>query len=315
MGTPMKAVLCRNGHPFDIMTYSECPMCGELPQSKDSLQKKRHWWQKAGKKEDKESINNREAISSKHNSLESSSASKIYKNVIDDEDNTISLYDTDTDEEKTVGLYGNNGDIASLTACSGEDDTTLAFFQSSEKTANDVPSLLEGLNNLRGHELNKTLLDNEETNEDVTPSSLDSEIIDVQDDDKTMGIFEGSSNNVAITRGEPVVGWLVAIKGVHTGESFPLFTGRCSIGRSPQNRVIIDGDKTISRDKHAWIIYEPRNREFWLQAGMESGLTYHNDENLMDRVKLKGRDKIDMGKSSFLFVPLCDGTFSWEDYM
>lgn len=114
---------------------------------------------------------------------------------------------------------------------------------------------------------------------------------------------------------EPVVGWIVCVKGVHFGESFPIFTGNCAIGRDPSNKVAIEGDQSISAFKHAFIIYEPKKRKFYLKPGESSGLVYLNDEHVFETTALHAKDKIELGKSIFLFVPLCDETFSWEEYI
>ncbi|MCQ2495549.1 MAG: hypothetical protein MJ131_03040 [Lachnospiraceae bacterium] len=114
---------------------------------------------------------------------------------------------------------------------------------------------------------------------------------------------------------EPVVGWLVCVGGVSFGESFGLYAGRNSVGRSVNNRVIIAKDNTVSRDKHAWIIYEPKKRVFYVQPGEASGLTYLHKEILLDTKQLEPRDIIEIGSGRYMLIPLCGPDFSWEDYL
>lgn len=114
---------------------------------------------------------------------------------------------------------------------------------------------------------------------------------------------------------DPVVGWLVCVKGHNFGRSYPICAGKNSIGRSQDNRIVIAGENSVSRQKHAIIVFEPRHRDFYLQPGDSSGLTYLNDDYLMEMKKLSARDVVDLGESRFIFVPLCGEDFTWEDYL
>lgn len=135
----------------------------------------------------------------------------------------------------------------------------------------------------------------------------------------TMGFFSlgnavtSQSTNAPET--DPVVGWLVCVKGRHIGESFNILSARNSIGRNETNRIVLSKDSGVSREKHAWIVYEPKQKIFYLQPGESSGLTYLNDENIMVSKVLTARDRIELGESAFIFVPLCGDGFSWEDYI
>jgi hypothetical protein len=164
-----------------------------------------------------------------------------------------------------------------------------------------------------------------ETSED----SLLDEIKKVASDNdgKTVGFFssgrsssssesdssEGSAANVPSD--EPVVGWLVCIGGPNLGQSFNIYAGRNSLGRSNNNKIVVNKDRSISREKHAWIIYEPKNGEFFALPGDSSGLTYVNEQNIMQATKLEKWSYIDVGNTRLTLVPLCDGEFSWETYL
>ena len=114
---------------------------------------------------------------------------------------------------------------------------------------------------------------------------------------------------------EPIVGWLVCIKGIHLGDAFIIYSGKNSIGRSDDNRIVITGDNSISRSKHAFIVYEPKKRNFYLQPGDSSGLTYLNEEYITESKLLSSKDVIELGESKFIFIPLCGQDFSWEEYI
>lgn len=114
---------------------------------------------------------------------------------------------------------------------------------------------------------------------------------------------------------EPVVGWLVCVQGIHMGRSFQLYTGNCSIGRDSTNKITIGGDQTISASKHAFIIYEPKKRSFFVKPGESSGLVYVNGDSIFETTPLQAKDFIELGNSKFIFIPLCDEGFSWEEYI
>ncbi|MCM1082834.1 MAG: FHA domain-containing protein [Clostridium sp.] len=112
---------------------------------------------------------------------------------------------------------------------------------------------------------------------------------------------------------EPVVGWLVCISGEDAGTDFALKSGRNFIGRSTSMDVVLAGDKSVSREKHAILLYEPRKREFLAQPGDSRELFYVNDEVVLNTEKLNAYDKLLIGNTELLFVPFCGEKFAWED--
>lgn len=135
---------------------------------------------------------------------------------------------------------------------------------------------------------------------------------------KTVGYFakpQTQSQTETSASSEPVVGWLVCIKGVHFGNSFAFFSGRNSIGRGETNRINISKDMSVSREKHAWITYEPKKREFFIQPGESSGLSYLNGDTVMETQKMKKGDIVEFGDGKYMLIPLCDNDFTWEDYI
>ena len=124
-----------------------------------------------------------------------------------------------------------------------------------------------------------------------------------------------TANKNTSSASDPVVGWLVCVKGVHFGESFYIGTGKNAIGRNSDNKIVLWADNSVSRVKHALIVYEPKKRQFYIQPGDSSGLTYLNDEYITESKLMKKHDVIELGESKFVFIPLCDDVFSWEDYI
>lgn len=111
---------------------------------------------------------------------------------------------------------------------------------------------------------------------------------------------------------EVVVGWLAAIEGEHKGESFHLKEGMNYVGRAPAMDVCLIKDKGISRNRHITIIYDARNNEFVVHMGESKELVYVNGELLLEPKKLQRNDKISLGKTVLMFIPLCDENFMWE---
>lgn len=106
-------------------------------------------------------------------------------------------------------------------------------------------------------------------------------------------------------------GLLACIKGPFQGKTFFINSGKNSIGRSDNNAIVIK-DQRISREKHAFITYEPKKREFFISSGDSSGLVYLNDENVMDSTRIKEGDMLELGDCIFYFKPICDEKFSWD---
>lgn len=111
---------------------------------------------------------------------------------------------------------------------------------------------------------------------------------------------------------EPVVGWLVCVEGMHSGEDFKIKSGRNFIGRSGDMNISLSGDRTVSRDKHAILTYDPRSNTFVIQPGESAELTYLNNEAVLVPTKLKLNDRIALGETELIFVPFCSDDFSWE---
>lgn len=111
---------------------------------------------------------------------------------------------------------------------------------------------------------------------------------------------------------EPVTGWLVGIKGVYKGCSFPLRTGVNVIGRDVSAYVCLKKDTQVSREKHASVIYEPKKKVFYLGEG-ESSMTYCNEELLCGKTELKAYDLIEIGGGNYLFIPFCGERFDWDE--
>lgn len=125
-----------------------------------------------------------------------------------------------------------------------------------------------------------------------------------QNEGKTIGFF-----SVGLDK-EPPVGYLICIAGEDYGTGFPLKSGNNSIGRSSSMDVVIL-DAKVSRDKQAYVMYEPYRREFFLKPGESSGLCYLNEEVLLELKRLQAYDEILLGDTKLILIPVCGEKFSW----
>ena len=112
----------------------------------------------------------------------------------------------------------------------------------------------------------------------------------------------------------PVVAWLVVLEGAGRGQAIAMSYGLNKIGRNADQEISLDfGDREISREHHAVIEYDPRERTFHLSKG--ENLVYLNDERvgLGSERAIKMGDLIGIGKTVLKFVPLCGADFDWSD--
>lgn len=130
--------------------------------------------------------------------------------------------------------------------------------------------------------------------------------IGTQDDVKTISYTQKTMGK------EPVVGWFVCIEGAHKGEDFKLKTGKNFIGRLSSMDVALKEDTSVSREKHAIILYEPKTHIFLVQPGEARELCYLNDAVVLTAQEIKRNDVLSVGESKLMFFPCCDETFNWD---
>lgn len=141
----------------------------------------------------------------------------------------------------------------------------------------------------------------------AAPAAAPAPVAAPSDDAKTVSYYSTSIG------AEPVVGWLVCIEGDHYGESFQLKSGRNFVGRNSNMDVVLAGDMSVSRERHAVIIYEPKAKCFIAQAGDARELFYLNDGVVLNNEMMKNYDVLTIGNEKLLFVALCGPQFCWED--
>ena len=111
----------------------------------------------------------------------------------------------------------------------------------------------------------------------------------------------------------PVTGWIVCIDGPSKGRDYKIFTEKNFVGRSDGMDIQILGDNYIAKRNHAVFVYDPKKRKTLILPGDSQGLVYVNDEAVYLPLELNEYDTIELGKSKFLFIPLCGENFEWTD--
>lgn len=130
------------------------------------------------------------------------------------------------------------------------------------------------------------------------------------DDQKTVSFYP---DRPVLAAKDPVVGWLVCVGGDLYGQDFRLKSGRNFIGRGDQMDVCLSGQSTVSRDRHAIIIYEPKQNVFLAQPGETKELIYLNETVVLMPTVMKKNDILQVGNILLMLVPCCDEVYVWKD--
>jgi hypothetical protein len=113
-------------------------------------------------------------------------------------------------------------------------------------------------------------------------------------------------------KNDPVVGWLVCLAGPDRGRDFRLHAEKNFIGRSPLMDVCVAGDETVSRDKHATVIFDPKKQTFWTLPGDASGLVYLNGDIVHSPAQMQRDDVLEVGHTKLVLIPFCGEKYTWS---
>ena len=103
---------------------------------------------------------------------------------------------------------------------------------------------------------------------------------------------------------EPAVGWLMCTSGPDRGRDFRLVAGANAIGRGDEMPVRLAGDSAVQRAQHAVVDFDAVRRVFVLRPGDNRGLVYLNGVELKAATPMAAQDRIELGSSTLVFVPL-----------
>ena len=110
----------------------------------------------------------------------------------------------------------------------------------------------------------------------------------------------------------PVVGWLVCVDGPDRGRSYEIHNENNFVGRSSAMDINVEGDPGISRDKPVIITYDSRSRSFFCGFMNGRGVVRLNGTPLLSTTQLKTGDRIEISKTTLMFIPLCSDSFDWD---
>lgn len=112
---------------------------------------------------------------------------------------------------------------------------------------------------------------------------------------------------------DPVVGWLICVEGKEKGRDYRIHSDNNFIGRGEKMDICIRGDDTISRENHAIISFDIRDKVYYFSPGEGRSIVRVNDKAIFSTVQLAAYDRIELGTTKLLFLPLCGEVFSWTD--
>lgn len=313
-------ITCSNGHFYDAAEYSVCPHCDKLglqisasvnsmaDANKNPINTTANNFKKKKAKKSLFSFGRKKDAPVQSSSEYNTNEAAVNKGNINQ---TVALMNLLNDEEEETYIEEKqsmplnakravmrHGTVNKAVISSAVDVSPLN--DEAERNEEKIPSSL--LRNEYEFPVQKPVVS------EAKPADVIREYPKREESSKTVAIYSDLSND------EPVVGWLVCVKGTSFGQSFNLIAGKNTIGRSLQMDVDLVSEESVSRNTHAIIIYEPKKRQFILKAGDSSGLTYLNDELVLDHLIIKAYDKIQLGECEMIFVPFCNEKFTWDIY-
>ena len=108
---------------------------------------------------------------------------------------------------------------------------------------------------------------------------------------------------------DPPVGWMVIVAGPNLGADFTIHPGGNAIGRAPA-AIALDMDPLVV-ENHLSVFYESRSNRFVLRPGTSSVRSYINGAPVESGTDLRRGDRLRIGNTTLLFVPLAGEHFEW----
>ena len=128
-----------------------------------------------------------------------------------------------------------------------------------------------------------------------------------EDDNKTRVLFDEMEDDY-------VLGWLAVTNTSSKGRIFTITSSKTTIGRADASHPVdidLRNDRGVSRGAQATFVYDPLNKQFFLQSAGGKTFVYVNREIVLTYTRLKPYDIIRIGDTELVFVPLCSDAFSW----
>ncbi|GFE64086.1 FHA domain-containing protein [Litoreibacter roseus] len=189
----------------------------------------------------------------------------------------------------------------------GNDKTKWIFDDNDDLSSDSSVDFTETIGNTQGHDEFTVTPDDDETTKMVPQSEKTTiavgDAFDPEEDPDTAGMSD------------PVVGWLVVVKGPGMGQAVALGAGMNTVGRSPSQRVAFPfGDRLMSSEDHARIIYDDDSRAFFIAHGSGKNITKVNGQMVANTLPLENGATVELTKATHLrFVAFCSEDFDWAD--
>ena len=313
----MKKVQCVNKHFYDADTYTVCPHCGAVPmdtsaapQSSGAKPKKGVFKffgdqnKQTSSKQHDEQLPNRQMTHTENGR----NAPEQHQDVSADTGFYESAPQQAEKPQQNVGTLQNQVKMVTTRSLFDINDSNAAQKPQQAPAEQAVPHTMP----LQPQKPQQAVLPNpinqQAVNTGTAHSNAAAEKPSAANEGKTIGVFGGKEND------DPVVGWLVCLKGSNMGKSYELAARSNTIGRLYGNDVVLENEPQVSRESHAVIEYDYKKSDFYLHKS-NGNSPYVNDEIVLTAQKLKRYDKIEIGGCLLLFVPLCGDDFSWNEYI
>lgn len=295
----MKVVQCKKGHYYDAEKYDECPMC------------KKNIIQKNVDKNNNDFDNRSSTFGIQQNKVDLSQLEECKEaTTITSDDRMNGQTNINSDNQSVENNYSRPNDGETLVNFSGEINLNDRVESSNDKPARpddngETQIEFGSFSHVEKQNVPKSdTLNNDVKYKPVRPDDNGETQVGFGDF-KISSVVQTPPPSAGTRKNNgPVVGWLVAIKGPHIGQSFELFPKKNFIGRNDSLIVNLYNDKTVSRTAPLSVIFNRHNNKFMAMSGNSDQTAYINDDLLLQPIELKENDRIDIGNTRLLFVPL-----------
>lgn len=124
--------------------------------------------------------------------------------------------------------------------------------------------------------------------------------------DKTVRLVEQKAGY------DPVVGWLVCVKGEDKGRDFRLHDGNNFVGRGGDMDVVLH-DLAVSAANHFCITYDRRHDRYFMSMGMGKEIVYVDDQPLTaNALTVQRGTRVEVGDTVLVFIPLSREDVQWD---
>jgi len=303
-----KRVICANGHYYDGSKYSKCPHCAEglarvEPSFFSTANTQKKDMNEEGKKTGKKSFFSRKKVDvrrSDQNVVPVSKKEMVETSVNDEnQDNHDLTRGLQTLERRDESVKMEMPHTASGGVINKVSDVT------EQRKQQEVKKVIEEAKTepqVMAQKVSQEKMDLSEAFEQATMPQKKQ-----IDKDKTVSFFSTGGKT------EPPVGYLICVAGEDFGCGFPLKSGNNAIGRGQSMDVVVM-DPKVSREKQAFVMYEPKNRQFFVRPGEGTGLCYLNGEIVLSPMPIHQFDKLGVGDTELMLIAVCCEQFGWEDY-